>query len=97
MNFCGSYKLTCQLFTSFILKSYESPHLILFLQVYYHLGAYEESLTYALGAGDLFDVNDTSEYVETTISKCIDYYTKQRISNAEGNMHSINCGNITYL
>lgn len=53
-------------------------------KVYYHLGAYEESLTYALGAGDLFDVNDTSEYVETTISKCIDYYTKQRISNAEG-------------
>ncbi len=36
-------------------------------QVYYHLGAFEESLTYALGADDLFDVNDTSEYVETTI------------------------------
>jgi len=52
-------------------------------KVYYHLGAYEESLTYALGAGELFDVNDTSEYVETTISKCIDFYTKQRIANAE--------------
>ena len=37
------------------------------LQVYYHLGAFEESLTYALGAGDLFNVNDTSEFVETTI------------------------------
>ena len=39
------------------------------LQVYYHLGAFEDSLTYALGAGDLFDVNGHSEYVETTIGK----------------------------
>lgn len=36
-------------------------------KVYYHLGAYEDSLTYALGAGDLFDVNGHSEYVETII------------------------------
>ena len=39
------------------------------LQVYYHLGAFEESLTFALGAGSLFNVNDTSEYVETIIGK----------------------------
>lgn len=52
-------------------------------KVYYHLGAFEDSLTYALGAADLFDVNDTSEYVETTISKCIDHYTKLRVSNDE--------------
>lgn len=52
-------------------------------KVYYHLGAFEESLTYALGAGNLFNVNDTSEYVETTIAKCIDHYTKLRVSNAE--------------
>ena len=38
-------------------------------KVYYHLGAFEDSLTYALGAGSLFDVNSTSEYVETTICK----------------------------
>ena len=37
--------------------------------MYYHLGAYEDSLTYALGAGDLFDVNGHSEYVETIIGK----------------------------
>lgn len=37
------------------------------LQVYYHLGDYEDSLHYALGADHLFDVSDTSEYVETTI------------------------------
>ena len=38
-------------------------------KVYYHLGAFEESLTYALGADELFDVNSTSEYVETIIGK----------------------------
>ena len=43
------------------------PH----FQVYYHLGAYDDSLTYALGAGDLFDVNGHSEYVETIIGKVI--------------------------
>ncbi|ELT92764.1 hypothetical protein CAPTEDRAFT_182474 [Capitella teleta] len=53
-------------------------------KVYYHLGAFEDSLTYALGADNLFNVNDTSEYVETTISKCIDFYTKQRVCNMEG-------------
>ncbi|XP_076304410.1 regulatory particle non-ATPase 2 [Tachypleus tridentatus] len=50
-------------------------------KVYYHLGSFEDSLTYALGAGDLFDVNVSSEYVETIISKCIDHYTKLRIFN----------------
>ena len=43
-------------------------------KVYYHLGAYEESLTYALGAADLFDVNGTSEYIETTICKFAEYF-----------------------
>ncbi|PVD18462.1 hypothetical protein C0Q70_21011 [Pomacea canaliculata] len=36
-------------------------------KVYYHLGAYEESLTYALGAEELFNVNDNSEFVQTII------------------------------
>ena len=44
-------------------------HKSLYLQVYYHLGAFEDSLTYALGADDLFDVNHSSEYVETIICK----------------------------
>lgn len=38
-------------------------------KVFYHLGAFEESLNYALGAGDLFNVTDDSEYVETIIGK----------------------------
>ncbi|KAJ2951454.1 hypothetical protein O0L34_g13606 [Tuta absoluta] len=47
-------------------------------KVYYHLGAFEDSLTYALGAGDLFDVNARNEYVDTTIAKAIDFYTAKR-------------------
>lgn len=38
-------------------------------KVFYHLGSFEDSLTYALGAGDLFDVNSRTEYVDTTIGK----------------------------
>lgn len=52
-------------------------------KVFYHLGAFEESLNYALGAGDLFNVVDNSEYVETIIAKCIDHYTKLRVENSE--------------
>ncbi|KAI4902084.1 hypothetical protein NFI96_014702, partial [Prochilodus magdalenae] len=52
-------------------------------KVFYHLGAFEESLNYALGAGDLFNVTDDSEYVETIIAKCIDHYTRLRVENAE--------------
>ncbi|RWS22446.1 26S proteasome non-ATPase regulatory subunit 1-like protein, partial [Leptotrombidium deliense] len=47
-------------------------------KVYYHLGSFEDSLTFALGAGELFDVNSNTEYVQTTIAKCIDHYTKER-------------------
>jgi hypothetical protein len=38
-------------------------------KVYHHLGSFEDSLTYALGAGNLFDVMDNSEYVQTTIGE----------------------------
>lgn len=52
-------------------------------KVYYHLGAYEDSLKYALGALTLFDVTDTSEYVSTIKAKCMDQYTKTQVINAE--------------
>ena len=38
-------------------------------QVYYHLGSFEDSLMFALGAGNMFDVNGHTEFVETTIGK----------------------------
>jgi 26S proteasome regulatory subunit N2 len=35
--------------------------------VFYHLGDLDDALTYALGAGALFDVNNTSAYVQTIL------------------------------
>lgn len=52
-------------------------------KVYYHLGAFEDSLTYALGAGELFDVNARNEYVDTIVAKCIDFYTQQCVAKFE--------------
>lgn len=47
------------------------------------MGAFEDSLTYALGAGNLFDVNARNEYIDTIIAKAIDFYTQQCIALAE--------------
>ncbi|XP_037945332.1 26S proteasome non-ATPase regulatory subunit 1 isoform X2 [Teleopsis dalmanni] len=52
-------------------------------KVFYHLGSFEDALTYALGAGDLFDVNARNEYTETIIAKCIDFYIAQRVEYIE--------------
>lgn len=49
-------------------------------KVYYHLGSYEDSLLFALGAGHYFDVNERNEYVETMIAKCVDSYIVKRNS-----------------
>lgn len=38
-------------------------------QVYYHLGEFDDSLNFALGAGALFDLSSKSEYVDTIICK----------------------------
>ncbi|KAI0204373.1 armadillo-type protein [Astrocystis sublimbata] len=43
-------------------------------KVYYHLQAYDESLFFALAAGDLFKLEDPGEFEETIISKCVDHY-----------------------
>jgi 26S proteasome regulatory subunit N2 len=43
-------------------------------KVYYHLQEYNESMTFALDAGDLFKLDKEGEFEETIISKCIDTY-----------------------
>ncbi|KAE8445710.1 hypothetical protein EG329_012889 [Mollisiaceae sp. DMI_Dod_QoI] len=43
-------------------------------KVYYHLQFYNESMTFALGAGDLFKLDNEGEFEETIISKCVDTY-----------------------
>ena len=37
------------------------------IQIHYHLGSFEESVAFALDAGDKFNVYDSSEYVATII------------------------------
>jgi 26S proteasome regulatory subunit N2 len=49
-------------------------------KVYYHLGIFEDSLTFALGAGPLFDLSQRNEYVETILSKCVDHYVQARVA-----------------
>ena len=36
-------------------------------QVFFHLGEYEDALSFALGAGKLFDLSARTEFVETII------------------------------
>jgi len=43
-------------------------------KVYFHLQAYNESMTFALAAGPLFTLDAPGEFEETIISKCIDQY-----------------------
>ncbi|KAJ5473269.1 hypothetical protein N7475_002835 [Penicillium sp. IBT 31633x] len=43
-------------------------------KVYYHLQEYNESMVLALGAGDLFKLENGGEYEETIIAKCIDTF-----------------------
>eukprot|EP01088_Endostelium_zonatum_P015606 TRINITY_DN3915_c0_g2_i1.p1 TRINITY_DN3915_c0_g2~~TRINITY_DN3915_c0_g2_i1.p1 ORF type:complete len:1045 (-),score=328.52 TRINITY_DN3915_c0_g2_i1:23-3157(-) len=52
-------------------------------KVYYNIGAYESAMHYALEAGNLFDINDTSQYTRTLVLKCIDEYIRQQ--NVEKN------------
>lgn len=43
-------------------------------KVYYNLQEYTESMIFALGAGDLFDLDHDGEFEDTIISKCVDTY-----------------------
>ncbi|KAK1752977.1 armadillo-type protein [Echria macrotheca] len=43
-------------------------------KTYFHLQAYNESMTFALAAGPLFKLDAPGEFEETIISKCIDQY-----------------------
>lgn len=44
-------------------------------KVYYNLGDFEESVKYSLAAGDEFNVDEQSQYIETIVSQCINLYT----------------------
>ncbi|MQL74860.1 hypothetical protein Taro_007243 [Colocasia esculenta] len=43
-------------------------------KVFYYLGELNDSLSYALGAGPLFDVSEDSDYAHTLLAKALDEY-----------------------
>lgn len=73
----------------------------LICQVYFHLGEYNEALSFALGAGKLFDLSAKSEFVETIIcipcsarcltftAYCVDRYIASQIQSQDGSMVSL--------
>ncbi|KAK9420563.1 putative 26S proteasome regulatory subunit RPN2 [Seiridium unicorne] len=50
-------------------------------KVYYHLQAYDESMFFALAAGNLFKLDNPGEFEETIISKCVDHYIAAKNEN----------------
>jgi len=52
-------------------------------KIYYHLGDHRVALEFALKAGDLFNVWETDEYVETMISEALDKYIEERKEAAD--------------
>ncbi|GMP55352.1 hypothetical protein CsSME_00020197 [Camellia sinensis var. sinensis] len=53
------------------------------LMVFYYLGELNDSLSYALGAGPMFDVSEDSDYVHTLLA--IDEYASVKSKAAESN------------
>jgi len=47
-------------------------------KVYYHLDDYQQAMSYALGAGKLFEVAQKTEYVNTLVAHFIDEYIRLR-------------------
>lgn len=45
-------------------------------KVYYNLGDYDSAVKYSLLAGDSFNTQEDSEFVETIVSKCLESYIK---------------------
>ncbi|XP_075516337.1 26S proteasome non-ATPase regulatory subunit 1 homolog A-like isoform X1 [Primulina tabacum] len=56
---------------------------LLVSKVFYYLGELNDSLSYALGAGPLFDVSEDSDYVHTILAKAIDEYASLKTKAAE--------------
>lgn len=51
-------------------------------KVYFHLGEFDEALSFALGAGDAFNVDGSDEYTESIVSKAIESYIEQNAAGA---------------
>ncbi|KAJ4841738.1 26S proteasome non-ATPase regulatory subunit 1 A, partial [Turnera subulata] len=54
-------------------------------KLFYYLSELNDSLSYALGAGSLFDVSGDSDYIHTLLAKAIDEYASLKSKAAESN------------
>ncbi|KAG0498309.1 hypothetical protein HPP92_002606 [Vanilla planifolia] len=68
-------------------EEFEQRHLaaLVVSKVFYYLGELNDSLSYALGAGPLFDVSEDSDYAHTLLAKALDEYASLRAKNAKSN------------
>ncbi|MED6204497.1 26S proteasome non-ATPase regulatory subunit 1 A [Stylosanthes scabra] len=62
---------------------------LLVSKVFYYLGELNDSLSYALGAGPLFNVSEDSDYVHTLLAKAIDEYASLKTKAAESSSESV--------
>ncbi|XP_050372736.1 26S proteasome non-ATPase regulatory subunit 1 homolog A-like [Argentina anserina] len=63
---------------------------LLVSKVFYYLGELNDSLSYALGAGPLFDVSEDSYYIHTLLAKAIDEYASLKCKAAQSNAEAAN-------
>ncbi|KAJ2233268.1 proteasome regulatory particle base subunit [Coemansia sp. RSA 1286] len=52
-------------------------------KIYFYLGEFDDALSFALGAGQLFSLTESSKYAETIVNHAMDNYIKLRSSNAQ--------------
>ncbi|KAJ8497333.1 hypothetical protein OPV22_007885 [Ensete ventricosum] len=57
-------------------------------KVFYYLGELNDSLSYALGAGPLFDVSEDTDYAHTLLAKALDEYASLRSKAAKSSEES---------
>lgn len=52
-------------------------------KIYYHLNSLEQALHCALGAENILNLSERSEFVKTMLARCIDMYVQQRQDGVE--------------
>ncbi|TQD91956.1 hypothetical protein C1H46_022472 [Malus baccata] len=63
---------------------------LLVSKVFYYFGELNDSLSYALGVGSLFDASEDSGYVHTRLAKAIDEYASLKSKAAESSAEAAN-------
>ncbi|KAK4530068.1 hypothetical protein CCYA_CCYA03G0925 [Cyanidiococcus yangmingshanensis] len=62
---------------------------LLAAKVLFHLGDTDEALLYALSAGDMFVIDDDSEFSRVLRARCLDKYVEWRLAEDDSNESSV--------